>query len=555
MILGEDGEADDYRLSFGDTELTPGVALTDTQVIPAYTHATSLLQVIGNGRLQPDKTAEALESVCGVVRSLSNGVTDVGELFFEASRSLDDSLAPLPAGSPQQNAVLDVGGSINDVFPATGSPDDPRGAPTPSGWADVPSPAALVKRLSARHPSHFAPEATETFVRNSMRDIGASGLGINPLDEPDFDQLMDPHGPTSAQPAISDIARVRRARRADGNDALLTIGNLSGNGSGNFVVPDIATQSAAAAASGFGSRQAVVAASGDSTWMDHVKTTWVSGLLHKSDTLDNTAEGKELRAQLDAIDVEQSQASGDRSDENESAPSGMDVDSEPCTRTDSRSQTQPRHSPSPTIGCTGWPSRGGSASPGLRRATKIAPSPVVAGLSGVASGLLRGGSAAVAQAMPALRHMPNRRGRKMKNPDMSAEERKRMRKEQKRRSARESRIRKKTMEEGYQQKLKVLISENGTLKSQVGQLTHKLQVLQGLLTVTVRPVNGGLPRPQPSMQRSVDAQNTGTQSFARDARGKTNAGRLDGNGVSQPGLQRSNRQGLFPMPAISETHR
>ncbi len=595
LILADSSTKDgvslnDFKLAIGDAELEPGLSLADTPVIPAYNYATSLLQVIGNSGLEPDKTAEALNSVNGVVRSLSNGVTDVNALCAAAGSSVRDSLT-----TP---SMFEVGNSVNELFPSIG----PNQSAGNTGWADAPSPALLVRKLSKTLPNHFGPEASQDFIRNSMR----SELGDFPNmdDVAAFERIMPPPG---GQPSIQDIAKARRsAKRAkEGalNDEQLQalFGTDSRTGSGNLAVPDLATQSAAAAASGFGKKSAIMAPNGESTWMENVMTTWAVGLVQNSGALDKdkTPDGVKLKNHLEAIDndKEMADAAAHPSDEDTNLDgSSMDVDNESTHSSapshmsvpgvappvvppslpqaseqgNKNSTAQMNAVPATTVQMhqgqmgvgpflNGQPNKTG-VSPTLRRATPIAPSPVPSN-SGSAGGVAS--TAPQTSAGTATKvQFPIKRGRKLKNPGLTAEERKQMRKEQKRKSARESRIRKKTLEENYQLRLKWLIGENGCLKKQVNDLTHRLQVLQGLLTVTVRPVQNrpGMPQPgqlaaQPATLPQNPAAHLGNGGPMGGALGSNPmGGAIGGNPMGFPGPQQrfdnTYRMSHAPAPPI-----
>lgn len=486
MLLEESGyAAGEYKLSFGETDIAPGVQLSDTNVIPTYTHASSLLQVIGNGSLEPAQKNQALDSVMGVVRSLSNGNKDVSALCAAAVTSLG-------AMQPEQTARAAAGADAGH-------------------FGETPTPAALVRGLSNKLPTLFTPGASEDFSTSFLADygVGLGDIGSN---------FEDPaaQGPPVAQPAITDIAKARRMKqqKPDGNSLMQTdsLGGLS------FPNLDMATTMAAAAASGYGNGDAVVGISPGSTWMDDVKSTWEAGLVRDSGVLDKTPTGKELDLTFKNMDVQMKQEGTGKVEETgltagataaAAAPtsSAMDVD-EPKQQPPKLQRSPPvrlpqeQHSQSvpgisvknpasssaaPTVaastatassnsGTTSLASRESSGPPGLsRKPTLIAPSPP-----------------SFVPRVPAVSKpaQPLRRGRRLKNPELTPEQRAQHRKEQKRASARQSRIRKKTMEDDYQQKVRALLGENNQLKMQVVDLSHRLECLQGLLTVSLRPVDG-----------------------------------------------------------------
>jgi len=545
MIIG-DNDAADYQLAIGGADIEAGVPLSQTPVIPAYNYATSLLQVIGNGRLEPDKTAEALNSLNGVVRSLSNGITDVDGLCAAASRSMDEALQT-PRGQPtagHSNSAL-----FQDLFQPSSTGLDSGLA---NGWSDAPSPAVLVRKLSQKMPDHFVPDVSEDFVRNSMRG--------KDCDVEAFEQLTSGRAASSAsanpgipQPSLQEIAKVRRHHNAKKNGTLENMG----------MDMDIAAQSAAAAASGFGNKSAVMASNGQSTWVDNVATTWSLSLVRSSGALEKTPDGKELKLHLDEIDNAKDDDDEEMmSDEGDTkiaaaalaaAPPPAAVKPGNMGGVPYANRVEPSGAPVPMGVGTGPSSVDGSSSwqstasrgtasgetqsvtPRLRRATPIAPSPTSGG--------------DMASVLPAIRPPPIKRGRKVKNPDLTPFQRKQLRKEQKRRSARDARIRKKTMEEGYQTKLKLLIGENGDLKKQVNDLTHRLQVLQGLLTVTVRPIGGGMAHQrhgQPQLMRNMNNMNgmntMNNMNGVGVGVGNRMASGFPGPGMNMNGMQNMNGQ-------------
>lgn len=83
--------------------------------------------------------------------------------------------------------------------------------------------------------------------------------------------------------------------------------------------------------------------------------------------------------------------------------------------------------------------------------------------------------------------VPKKRGRKRKFPELSDEERKALRQAQNRESAKQSRIRRKSMAAEYEKKMSTLNDENNALKDEVSVLNNRLSFLQSLLTVSVNP--------------------------------------------------------------------
>ena len=86
-----------------------------------------------------------------------------------------------------------------------------------------------------------------------------------------------------------------------------------------------------------------------------------------------------------------------------------------------------------------------------------------------------------------IKSQPKKRGRKRKHPELSDAERKALRQAQNRESAKQSRIRRKTMAAEYEKKMSVLNDENDQLRDQVSVLNNRLTFLQSLLTVSVNP--------------------------------------------------------------------
>eukprot|EP00871_Galdieria_phlegrea_P003647 jgi/Galph1/4283/GphlegSOOS_G2930.1 len=83
--------------------------------------------------------------------------------------------------------------------------------------------------------------------------------------------------------------------------------------------------------------------------------------------------------------------------------------------------------------------------------------------------------------------MAKKRGRKRKHPEMTEEERKAYRAMQNRKSAERSRQRKKIQQEAYQKRMEQLCTENDELRSTVQALHERLQYLESILSVTIRP--------------------------------------------------------------------
>eukprot|EP00181_Compsopogon_caeruleus_P004632 CAMPEP_0184688528 /NCGR_PEP_ID=MMETSP0312-20130426/30147_1 /TAXON_ID=31354 /ORGANISM="Compsopogon coeruleus, Strain SAG 36.94" /LENGTH=475 /DNA_ID=CAMNT_0027145775 /DNA_START=123 /DNA_END=1550 /DNA_ORIENTATION=- len=103
-------------------------------------------------------------------------------------------------------------------------------------------------------------------------------------------------------------------------------------------------------------------------------------------------------------------------------------------------------------------------------------------------------TASVAQAPQALEDQvakatgrsPRKRGRKRKFPHLTEEERRTMRRDRNRESARRSRDRKRNIQKQYESKITAVRKENDSLEGQVSALSNRLEFLKQILTVHVR---------------------------------------------------------------------
>lgn len=271
---------DELRLSFGNSDLDPSASLLDTNIVDAYEHAGSLLHVIGNGVQDMDTKAAAVNSVCAVVESISNGVKDMEALCDIATNPAYPTLQD-PAINPDALSSMPKEPVISDHIPHLHSA----------------TPSALTHSLSRRLPDFFPPDATTAA-------FPADATAHNPHEPP-----------IEAQPSISSIRDARRrAREAAGNNASISAPEMmpmsDDIGCSTYARPfpdtfDNRGSSAQKDASRRGtSSSLVLAQSGNTTWLGDVMKTWEVNAVVQSGVLEKSKDGQDISEYLARLGVE-----------------------------------------------------------------------------------------------------------------------------------------------------------------------------------------------------------------------------------------------------------
>lgn len=270
---------DELRLSFGNSELDPSSHLIDTNIVDAYEHASSFLQVIGSSSQDAETKVAALDSVCAVVKNISNGVKDMETLCDAAANAesvkadLDNSKMDTPIQSSTRSTST-AGQSVNESEVPTST-----------------TPSTLIQGLSRRLPNLFNPEATARIF-------------------PQGAQNKAPEAHVEPQPSLTSIREARRMARASAAMSLeeLAISDPKppeeedniGISTYNRLLPnDLASDSPQES-----TPNVLLAHSDRTTWLEDVMKTWEVGTVRKSGVLEKSKDGQAVNQYLNNLEAE-----------------------------------------------------------------------------------------------------------------------------------------------------------------------------------------------------------------------------------------------------------
>lgn len=316
--------SDDVRLSFNNIDLPPNASLLDTNIVPAYEHASSLLQVINNSDATPDAKAAALDSACAVVESVSNGIKDMEALCQAA-------MEPPAIGAGAQPVSPRTAGGLVEAGREEAERETPKElgdgefktlhSMFKGGRTDVrdevdmpkaPTATELIHGLSRRLPDLFPPSAmggmdgdgslgfaqkeTETPTAHEQPSFGSGGRQVS----------------VGVQPSIASIRAARRKAkenmpvRVESEQAasVMTIGHST-----NGVIPtnmhDQGAPGGRNDTAGSSEKGNVwMASNAKSTWLEDVMKTWEVGVVRKSGVLEKSKDGQELGQYLNGLEAE-----------------------------------------------------------------------------------------------------------------------------------------------------------------------------------------------------------------------------------------------------------
>lgn len=294
--------SDVYRLSFGNTDLDPAASLLDTNIVDAYEHAGSLLNVIGAGSQDAETKALALDSACAVVESISNGIKDMEALCAAAMHH--DSYTAVPA-SPRTAHLV-----------AEGAAEDHRETPK---HFDADEFKLLNNMISKPHPNpaNAQPDSVEQRAADPtqlVRNLSRRLPNLFPRPDPNADPNdPNPHPPQSRlptaapefQPSISSIRDARRRFKENTkNDPPQETppdpaADLIGTSTNVGPLPELDPLRES-----HRDRHLMLANSGKSTWLEDVMTTWEVGVVRQSGVLETSKDGQELNEYFHGLEDE-----------------------------------------------------------------------------------------------------------------------------------------------------------------------------------------------------------------------------------------------------------
>lgn len=428
-----------WDLDFGGERLADERALGAYNIPEAYAHADGFLSMLqAQSHLAPQQKVEALNQACAVVVGISRGERDMERLINAA---LDEDTTPAPPGSPPQPSISAIRKSRRR-FPTLDlaglPPVLPQSVQLPSGAPRVapPTPSQIVSKLSASRPDLYPPGAAERMPMDSLSAaLPAAVQGLS--DNHASDALHSAHPPM--QSAFDHAAASSAAAAA----------------------VDVAT--AAAGATNAQANGAADRGNGElrrgNTWFDDVFKSFGA-----NPDVDMQKPGPGATGGGDDGSDNDDDIEGDSEDEN---PAAVGANRSANTFTTGGGASQ----------CTGDVDGDGSSGDHSEDA-KMGSRAGNASREGTAISVTSGDGAPV--------KIPKKRGRKRKNPELSEEDRKALRQAQNRESAKQSRIRRKTMAAEYEKRVSTLEGENENLRDTVAALSDRLMYLQNLLTVSAR---------------------------------------------------------------------
>jgi hypothetical protein len=457
---------EDWVLGFNGEALDSGEQLGRYNIPDAYDHAGGLLKMIDTSELALGEKVDALNKACAVVRGISRGERDMDRIISAALG--DEPAGATPDAGPgasqpslralrsaRSAAVGDTSGpgastgglpnlSFSSLLPPWGSQGAATGAP--------PTPSQLIRRLGSTFPNLYPPKAADKMMADLTRQQEAQVQAQAQAQAP---VPMGAAGRLAAQ-AQRELEKAAGGAGKDGAPAASggAAGPAQDAGSGAMkrtgtwfedvmrsLVPTGLEAATGSTAGGRGSGPVGDGGGGsDKDDMGGSSGEEENGA-HEDEEVDDGRGGSDGESEATA-------GGGEKAGDGVGGGSGTDGDA--CGSGEERSGRR----------------RGG----------------------GTDSGATGGGTAKV----------PKKRGRKRKNPELSEDQRKALRQAQNRESAKQSRLRRKTIAAEYEQRVTTLSSENETLRDTISALSDRLQFLQGLLTVSVTqrpPAAGAGPAP------------------------------------------------------------
>lgn len=310
--------ADDLRLSFGNTDLRPGASLLDTNIVDAYEHAGSLLNIIDAGELDVEAKAAALDSTCAVVESISNGVKDMETLCAAAMEPANGLPPDAVPTSPRTAGIVAAGAAeaerdtpkeldggefkmLNNILSRP-----PKDEPEPDA-APAASPSQLARSLSRRLPLLFpAPAATPNLSEDGEQQPDQPAPEVEP---------NDCGTPAVGQPSISSIRDARRRIRQaqavaspkatpDPQESAANAVTIGGSTNGMPAPANHPVQAGSQRGGSLRDSAAVMAAKTKSTWLEDVMKTWEVKYIRQSGVLEKSKEGQEISEYFNELDAE-----------------------------------------------------------------------------------------------------------------------------------------------------------------------------------------------------------------------------------------------------------
>lgn len=501
-----------WDLDFAGERLNDSSTLAEYNIPDAYDHAGGLLKMISDsgGSLGPNQKVEALDKACAVVAGISRGEKDMERLINAALDEPSD--AHHRPSSPTQ-PTLRASRNRKRSFPSLNLSN----LPPPGSLASAdkgntplapPTPSQLIRKLSVTRPDLYPPNT----ATKMMMDVG-NGVKSE----------TQPAGPSAGATNVNTAAPATNGGANTANAAQDPNHNSSNANTALFPYGAGTTAS---------SQMPTASYTGDlkrgNTWFEDVVKSFAPTLTgavpQPSEDTDGNVEGDSEDEPVpttshnsDHTDHQSTPTSMNNDDESQQNVSAQAETSAPQGDTSSAqkpSSERPSSYDTPNTAASHRPTNGRSAasrsgvddSPTDDHARANKAKAIVDAAGAAAAGntrppgtegaenppgnaqndAQRGQQQARASGQNQPVKVPKKRGRKRKNPELSEEERKALRQAQNRASAKQSRIRRKTMAAEYEKRVNTLEGENEHLRDTVAALSDRLQFLQTLLTVSVK---------------------------------------------------------------------
>jgi bZIP transcription factor len=466
---------EDWVLNFNSETLDNAKQLSNYNITDAYDHAGGLLKMIDTSELQPDQRLDAIQKACSVVAGISRGERDLERIITAALSSSGEHGAATAAGKMKRD---ELGNGNNFLFPSSSSTPDPSEQPSLRNIAN-----GRASREASNTPNLSLSSFALPFPTSQGDNNRAGSGGPIPTAPPTPSELIrrlgasrpDLYPPKAADRMIADLAR------------LTNPGSSHSKRQQEYLVPSGAGMQVAASVAAMAQGPPATARPTEqepnvkralevktekdeelpikrgNTWFEDV----MKSLVPSGEKPNFPSKEEPDKYRDDAVDDD---------DDDDGDPGASD-------QSDDDSGSSPMAS-----GMESGHGQGheddGSEFRSYDRGDDESHDPSRASGESV--------------------RMPKKRGRKRKNPEMSEDQRKALRQAQNRESAKQSRLRRKTIAAEYEKRVTSLSSENETLKDTIMALSDRLQFLQGLLTVSVTqrpgPGLGQIPAPVPGLQ-------------------------------------------------------
>lgn len=492
---------DDWVLNFNSEILDNSLPLNRYNIPDAYDHAGGLLKMIDTSELPLDQRLDALDKACSVVSGISRGERDIDKIVrsaltdnIESDRSINQALKTLsegpsgiPVAPPTPSVLIRRLGMLRpDLYPPSaadrmiselsriGTPRTVSAAVNAAANAEAAGLMGAGARLFVDAATTSARNASEDEERrNSGENAGLvnSSECARPLIEP---SNVSPFC-ESATSKLGSGSETRSGleKEPDGPSRLGDEGTIAANADveSHAFKPDFLENSC------------LPRVSQASTWFDDVMKSLLPESVANNES-EHQGEGSD----------EECESYGSSNDDDQGVPCAACHDGEK----DHADNVDNRNAKDSGNNHDGNSNEQQGSSSNTGQGNEDEEGGDGASEAGEGSNPEDDGGASSSTPTQPVK-VPKKRGRKRKHPELTEEQRRALRQAQNRESAKQSRLRRKTIAADYEQKVTSLSTENDSLRKTITALGDRLQFLQGMLTVSVtqrHSASAGVPLPQ-----------------------------------------------------------